>query len=462
MKKKLLSIFVMLLMTVTSVLAQQVVETGVIDEFVQTETFNTTGGNDELPYSCQGNGVDINGSRWLSGGLQINYNEMVGITAHSGVKIVKVDLRYGEGSAGSSYTSTTAGELKGKSIVNAYADELTITNSYHHNSGVMVVVDQIKVYYVKVSQSDQEESYSRTSYGTHFAVEGSEYNNGSTKCWNIAYLSKSNPLTVNAKNGERIKKVGFWYDPTTVDVATAVTMIESSLGSVSVDEANHCISVTDIANATSLTISTTFNSAHFLIRSFEVYYDVVESTVNVAARLANDAYWSTFYSDKANYQASEGTQVFKVNLDGTALTMTEVENRIVTKEQGVVLKSNTDNITMAVTKESSSDDYSGNSLRGTGVSIINPGGAYVLNCVEPGGVGFYKLSSTGTIKENKAYLYYDGSSAAREFFGFAETTGIELNKVEANEDKMYDLQGRHVTNPVNGIYIVNGKKVIKK
>ena len=194
MKKKLLSIFVMLLMTVTSVLAQQVVETGVIDEFVQTETFNTTGGNDELPYSCQGNGVDINGSRWLSGGLQINYNEMVGITAHSGVKIVKVDLRYGEGSAGSSYTSTTAGELKGKSIVNAYADELTITNSYHHNSGVMVVVDQIKVYYVKVSQSDQEESYSRTSYGTHFAVEGSEYNNGSTKCLNIAYLSKSNPL----------------------------------------------------------------------------------------------------------------------------------------------------------------------------------------------------------------------------------------------------------------------------
>ena len=54
------------------------------------------------------------------------------------------------------------------------------------------------------------------------------------------------------------------------------------------------------------------------------------------------------------------------------------------------------------------------------------------------------------------------ASEAREFFGFAETTGIELNKVEANEDKMYDLQGRLVTNPVKGVYVVNGKKVIKK
>ena len=37
-----------------------------------------------------------------------------------------------------------------------------------------------------------------------------------------------------------------------------------------------------------------------------------------------------------------------------------------------------------------------------------------------------------------------------------------MNKIGCIEgdDKVYDLQGRRVANPSNGIYIVNGKKVI--
>ena len=120
---------------------------------------------------------------------------------------------------------------------------------------------------------------------------------------------------------------------------------------------------------------------------------------------------------------------------------------------------------MSKTDSVSSDGYSGNCLLGTSVSITNPnpGKAYVLSYSQSNGVGFYKLSSTGTIGINKAYLVYDGAVGARSFFTFEETaTGIEMNKIGGNEgnDKVYDLQGRRVANPSNGIYIVNGKKVI--
>jgi hypothetical protein len=37
-----------------------------------------------------------------------------------------------------------------------------------------------------------------------------------------------------------------------------------------------------------------------------------------------------------------------------------------------------------------------------------------------------------------------------------------MNSEEVNSDKMYDLQGRRVAQPVKGLYIVGGKKVIIK
>ena len=183
---------------------------------------------------------------------------------------------------------------------------------------------------------------------------------------------------------------------------------------------------------------------------------------------ATGQYWATFYSNGMNYQAPEGTQVFKVNLTGTAIEMTEISDRIVKSGQGVVLKKTTSgSITMTPTSSNSSDDYSGNSLVGTMTSITNPGNAYVLNYKAATGAGFYKLSSGGTIGANKAYLTYSGGGAPlRDYFEFQqdETTGIQQTEAEVAADygTVYDLQGRPVTNPSHGIYIVNGKKVFIK
>ena len=179
---------------------------------------------------------------------------------------------------------------------------------------------------------------------------------------------------------------------------------------------------------------------------------------------ATGQYWATFYSNASNFKASAGTQVFAVNLTGTAITMTEITDGIVNSGQGVVLKKTASgSITMTPTSSNSSDDYSGNSLVGTMTNITNPGNAYVLNYKAATGAGFYKLSASGTIGANKAYLV--SGAGAPEFFGFdGNTTSINevRGKMEDVSGEYYDLQGRRVSQPTKGLYIVNGKKVVIK
>lgn len=195
-------------------------------------------------------------------------------------------------------------------------------------------------------------------------------------------------------------------------------------------------------------------------------FDIVDDIFNVTANQGDTGdYWATFYSNISHYKVSSGTKVFKVNLTGTTLTMSEITDGIITKEQGVVLKASSASITLTPNASASADDYSGNSLVGTMTSITNPGNAYVLNYKAATGAGFYKLKDDGTIGANKAYLVYNGPAFVRGYFGFDETTGIKMPIVEDYDDAdavVYDLQGRRVQNPAKGLYIVNGKKVIIK
>ena len=81
------------------------------------------------------------------------------------------------------------------------------------------------------------------------------------------------------------------------------------------------------------------------------------------------------------------------------------------------------------------------------------------------GVGFYRLSeSDRTIAANKAYLIVD--DAAEPSFSLkldGGLTGIEGVEVSAGADApVYDLQGRRLPQvPEKGIYIQNGKKIMK-
>ena len=190
------------------------------------------------------------------------------------------------------------------------------------------------------------------------------------------------------------------------------------------------------------------------IKKIEVY-GYVTPTTNEGA---TGEYWATYYNATQGFTADANTTVFKAALTGSQLTMTEVANREIPAGKAVILKSTSSTITL--TPATTTETLEGNQLVGTATAITNPGNAYVLNKGAKG-VGFYKLSSGGTIGANKAYLTY--IAGARDFFLFDETTGIiSVNGsglMVNGSDGCYDLQGRRVANPTKGLYIVNGKKV---
>ena len=85
------------------------------------------------------------------------------------------------------------------------------------------------------------------------------------------------------------------------------------------------------------------------------------------------------------------------------------------------------------------------------------------------GIGFYTISEAGPLAAGKAYLHLptsDVSALARCFifdFDNEEVTGIvEFEAKTADTEGCFDLQGRRVLRPSNGIYIVNGKKLFIK
>jgi hypothetical protein len=78
------------------------------------------------------------------------------------------------------------------------------------------------------------------------------------------------------------------------------------------------------------------------------------------------------------------------------------------------------------------------------------------------GVGFYRCTG-GTLAANKSYLQLDGSLQTVRIRLGNNATGIESTIEKDTQDSIviYDIMGRRVKNLGKGIYIVNGKKIIK-
>jgi hypothetical protein len=83
------------------------------------------------------------------------------------------------------------------------------------------------------------------------------------------------------------------------------------------------------------------------------------------------------------------------------------------------------------------------------------------------GLGWYWGATEGAAFESgahKAWMFIDKSSSARGFIRmFNEPTGVNEVTVKKEDVKgtYYDLSGRRVMNPTKGLYIVNGKKILK-
>ncbi len=204
----------------------------------------------------------------------------------------------------------------------------------------------------------------------------------------------------------------------------------------------------------------------------------VPVTISAAATDGTNNYGTLYYSDK-NLVAPEGIGAYTATVADGEVTLTKIEGAI-PAGTGVVLKTDskleqatTFNFAVSATASTAAAD---NMLKGTdeATTISGDGFKYYMLSLDKNheNIGFYwdTNSNEGTQLKNgahKAYLAVPNAKALAKGYPFGgDATGIEgLNvNVDENAAEVYDLQGRklHNKNLPKGIYIVNGKKVVKK
>jgi hypothetical protein len=106
-------------------------------------------------------------------------------------------------------------------------------------------------------------------------------------------------------------------------------------------------------------------------------------------------------------------------------------------------------------------------LTGVYADTEAPVGSYVLQNIDDK-VGFYQVAAgqQPTVKANRAYLTVAVPNAKVFYFtaeDAEEATGIENVNVNdnINEGSVYNMAGQKVNKAVKGIYIINGKKILK-
>ena len=196
------------------------------------------------------------------------------------------------------------------------------------------------------------------------------------------------------------------------------------------------------------------------------YSDIGYPTMNKFTFKVSQIGWATLYAPFAGTISGENdVKTYAITADGIQdgyATLTEMTD--VAANQGAIIEAAEGTYTFTAGNVSS--DWNGNLLTGTSVNTMIEGEAYVLGNVD--GIGLYKAKLTdGSFLNNagKAYLPASAVPAGARFLSFdfgGNETAIESVESETATDAIvYDLAGRRVKAAQKGLYIVNGKVVIK-
>jgi hypothetical protein len=204
-------------------------------------------------------------------------------------------------------------------------------------------------------------------------------------------------------------------------------------------------------------------SAHNTQITSIVVHQYVEPTATVTLNKYGYAtYCSTNPIDFSSTEGYTAWRVSNIAADGT-ITFTKITEKI-KGGQGVLLYNkdadgeNTSSATITFADGTTEFGSSENLLVGkTAPTYVADNEYYGLS-----GNQFVKVNA-GIIPAGKALLpanLVDGSNVKSLNFVFEEATGItRMETITLDNDAWYDLTGRKVAEPTQGIYIHNGKKV---
>ena len=198
--------------------------------------------------------------------------------------------------------------------------------------------------------------------------------------------------------------------------------------------------------------------------SIVVTYEVVDNAdITLVAQDGTD-YYATFSSKKAVEFVD--AQVYTVDVNGTKLVLNEVTSKQVPANTGVLIKSNTSSVS-ARTIENASEITSNNLLVPSSIAMTGDNKFYKLaygDWTNKTALGFYWGADNGaafTAKAGGAYLAVPAAAAVKAFVFGDEETAIKSVEAETANEEIFDLSGRKVSKAVKGLYIINGKKVVK-
>ena len=181
-----------------------------------------------------------------------------------------------------------------------------------------------------------------------------------------------------------------------------------------------------------------------------------------------EAGWNTFSSNYAlDLSKISGGTAYVATESGENVTMTKTTAKVAAGEGLMIMGTPGETFTIDVTSEDTEDVD--NLLVGlpNGGTVTRNNNNYVFAWTtgNVSSAGFYFVNDAEPVLgAGKAYLHTIGGGAAKLNIIIAdnETDGINAVVNEQAREGVYDLQGRKVTNPTKGLYIVNGKKVVIK
>ncbi len=173
------------------------------------------------------------------------------------------------------------------------------------------------------------------------------------------------------------------------------------------------------------------------------------------------SYYATFCVP-FNVVTLDGATAYTLSKGETELTMTEVSGPVVAGTP-VLLVGTSETATATIGSNYSNAPVSGTALTGNYFAIPFDGATNYVLGTDGTKVGFFHWDGT-TLKANRAYIAGEAAGGAKGFYlddSFA-TAIQKLTDAADGNAIYYDLSGRRVAEPKQGLYIVNGKKVVVK
>ena len=189
-------------------------------------------------------------------------------------------------------------------------------------------------------------------------------------------------------------------------------------------------------------------------------YNASEYAYSVTADISEAGYATLGYPAALDLT---GIDAYTVTASGDKAYLNPIPGQQIPDNTGIVLKGS-GAVTIPLAFES--DEVGDNDLKVSDGMV--QGDASTIHVLANGmhGVGFYLLQSGDIVPAGKAYLAARSNSRGFIGFGDDDTTAIgEEAIVESGgpaSAQYYNLQGQRVSEPAKGIYIIDGRKTIRK